>query len=291
MDHFEYREGKLFCEDVPIRAIAKKVGTPFYLYSYATFARHFNVFDSAFSEMPHVVCYSLKANPNGALLRIIAQSSGGADIVSGGELFRALSAGIPAESRTAAQMRSFLALLQKWNARVNLTASAEWEDVGPLFEEAVWAASLYPGTAATHLDIGSGAGFPALLLHIMLPHLRLDLVESRGRRCLFLETAVRDLSLETTRVFHERLESFLTRGECCWDCISWKGIRLRTRELRMLACRASPQTRFWMFHGREAAAEDPRALGEVLVLVRREACPARKGWWLSELRKSEALAE
>ena len=97
MDYFEYHEGKLFCEDVPVRAIAKKVGTPFYLYSYATFARHFNVFDGAFSEMPHVVCYSLKANPNGALLRIIAQSGGGADIVSGGELFRALNAGIPAD--------------------------------------------------------------------------------------------------------------------------------------------------------------------------------------------------
>lgn len=97
MDHFEYRDGKLFCEDVPVRAIAKKVGTPFYLYSHATFARHFNVFDGAFSQIPHIVCYSLKANPNGALLRIIAKSGGGADIVSGGELYRALGAGIPAD--------------------------------------------------------------------------------------------------------------------------------------------------------------------------------------------------
>ncbi len=97
MDYFEYRDGKLFCEDVPVKAIAKKVGTPFYLYSYATFARHFSVFDGAFSQMPHIVCYSLKANPNGALLKIIAKSSGGADIVSGGELFRALNAGIPAD--------------------------------------------------------------------------------------------------------------------------------------------------------------------------------------------------
>lgn len=97
MDHFEYRDGKLFCEDVPVRTIAKKVGTPFYLYSYATFTRHFSVFDGAFGEIPHVVCYSLKANSNGALLRIIAKSGGGADIVSGGELFRALNAGIPAD--------------------------------------------------------------------------------------------------------------------------------------------------------------------------------------------------
>ncbi len=97
MDYFEYRDGKLFCEDVPVRAIAKKVGTPFYLYSYGTFERHFRVFDGAFGQMPHIVCYSLKANPNGALLRTIAKSGGGADIVSGGELFRALNAGIPAD--------------------------------------------------------------------------------------------------------------------------------------------------------------------------------------------------
>ena len=96
MDYFEYRDGKLFCEDVSVKAIAKKVGTPFYLYSHATFARHFTVFDRAFGQMPHIVCYSLKANPNGALLRTIAGSGGGADIVSGGELFRALNAGIPA---------------------------------------------------------------------------------------------------------------------------------------------------------------------------------------------------
>jgi diaminopimelate decarboxylase len=97
MDYFEYRNGELFCENVPVKDIAKKVGTPFYLYSHATFERHFRVFDGAFSAMPHIVCYSLKANANGALLRIIAKSGGGADIVSGGELFRALNAGIPAD--------------------------------------------------------------------------------------------------------------------------------------------------------------------------------------------------
>ncbi|MEN6615066.1 MAG: diaminopimelate decarboxylase, partial [Syntrophorhabdus sp.] len=97
MDYFEYRNGELFCEDAPVKDIAKKVGTPFYLYSHATFERHFKVFDGAFGDMPHVVCYSLKANPNGALLRIVANSGGGADIVSGGELFRALNAGIPAD--------------------------------------------------------------------------------------------------------------------------------------------------------------------------------------------------
>jgi len=96
MDYFEYRNGELFCEDVPVKAVAKKVGTPFYLYSHGTFERHLRVFDGAFGEMPHIVCYSLKANPNGALLRTVAKLGGGADVVSGGELYRALEAGIPA---------------------------------------------------------------------------------------------------------------------------------------------------------------------------------------------------
>ncbi|MBP7529354.1 MAG: diaminopimelate decarboxylase [Syntrophorhabdaceae bacterium] len=97
MDYFEYRNGELFCEDVPVKAVARKVGTPFYLYSYGTFERHFQVFDGAFAGMPHLVCYSLKANSNGALVRTVAKLGGGADIVSGGELYRALEAGIPAD--------------------------------------------------------------------------------------------------------------------------------------------------------------------------------------------------
>ncbi len=97
MDYFEYRNGELFCEDVPVKAVARKVGTPFYLYSYGTFERHFRVFDGAFAGMPHLVCYSLKANSNGALVRTVAKLGGGADIVSGGELYRALEAGIPAD--------------------------------------------------------------------------------------------------------------------------------------------------------------------------------------------------
>lgn len=96
MDYFAYRNGELFCEDVPVKAVARKVGTPFYLYSHGTFERHFRVFDGAFTGMPHLVCYSLKANSNKALVRTVAKLGGGADIVSGGELYRALEAGIPA---------------------------------------------------------------------------------------------------------------------------------------------------------------------------------------------------
>ncbi len=96
MDYFEYRNGELFCEDVPVRDVAGKVGTPFYLYSYGTFERHFRVFDGAFRSIPHLACYSLKANSNGALVRTVAKLGGGADIVSGGELYRAQRGGIPA---------------------------------------------------------------------------------------------------------------------------------------------------------------------------------------------------
>jgi diaminopimelate decarboxylase len=95
MNYFKYKKGELYCENVPIKEIVKAVGTPLYIYSYRTFERHFQVFDSAFRKIPHIVCYSCKANANGSLLRTISKLGGGADIVSGGELYKALRAGIP----------------------------------------------------------------------------------------------------------------------------------------------------------------------------------------------------
>jgi diaminopimelate decarboxylase len=93
MNHFEYRNEEMFAEDVPVKRIAKEVGTPAYVYSLATLKRHFRVFDQAFAKIPHIVCFSVKANSNIALLRVFAKEGGGFDIVSGGELFRALKAG------------------------------------------------------------------------------------------------------------------------------------------------------------------------------------------------------
>lgn len=95
MNHFVYKDDDLFCEDVPIANIVEQVGTPFYLYSYATITRHFRVFEGAFNDFDHLTCFSVKSNSNLAILRIFALHGGGADIVSGGELFRALRAGIP----------------------------------------------------------------------------------------------------------------------------------------------------------------------------------------------------
>jgi diaminopimelate decarboxylase len=93
MNHFEYRDGELFAEQVPVKRIACEVGTPAYIYSLATLRRHYRVFDQAFARVPHLVCFSVKSNSNLAVLRTFAKEGGGFDIVSGGELFRALKAG------------------------------------------------------------------------------------------------------------------------------------------------------------------------------------------------------
>lgn len=96
MHDFEYKQGELYCDTVPLSRIAKELGTPCYVYSYATLIRHFRAFDRAFEDVPHIVAFAMKANSNLAILRIMAKEGGGADIVSGGELYRALKAGIPA---------------------------------------------------------------------------------------------------------------------------------------------------------------------------------------------------
>lgn len=93
MDYFEYKNGELYAESVSLRKIAKDVGTPTYVYSLATLQRHYRVFDEAFAAQPHLICFSVKANSNLAVLRVFARQGGGFDIVSGGELFRALKAG------------------------------------------------------------------------------------------------------------------------------------------------------------------------------------------------------
>ena len=97
MHHFTYKKNRLYCEDVSVAAIADEVGTPLYLYSYATISRHFSVFDNAFKDLAHLTCFSVKSNSNLAILKLLALQGGGADIVSAGELFRALRAGIPPE--------------------------------------------------------------------------------------------------------------------------------------------------------------------------------------------------
>ncbi len=97
MHHFVYRDRELYCENVPVRTIAEKVGTPFFLYSHATLERHFLIFDSAFEGLKRLVCFSAKANSNLAILKLFVNLGGGLDIVSGGELYRGLKAGFAPE--------------------------------------------------------------------------------------------------------------------------------------------------------------------------------------------------
>ena len=93
MDHFTYRNFDLCCEQVSLRSLAADIGTPAYVYSKAALLESYRAYDDAFAEVPHVVCYSIKANANLGVLATLARAGAGADIVSGGELFRALRAG------------------------------------------------------------------------------------------------------------------------------------------------------------------------------------------------------
>ncbi len=97
MNHFDYRDGVLHAEEVAIPEIAAAVGTPFYCYSTATLSRHFRVFSEAFAGLDALVCYAMKANSNQAVLKTLARLGAGADVVSEGELRRALAAGIAAD--------------------------------------------------------------------------------------------------------------------------------------------------------------------------------------------------
>jgi len=97
MHHFNYREGALFAEDVDLTALAQSVGTPFYCYSTATLERHYRVLSDAFTGVPALICYAMKANSNQSVIATLARQGAGADIVSGGELTRALKAGVAAD--------------------------------------------------------------------------------------------------------------------------------------------------------------------------------------------------
>ena len=97
MDHFELKNGELYAEDVPLAVIAREVGTPVYVYSRATLVRHARVFREALSALPHIhLAFAVKSNPNLAVLNVLKSEGYGADVVSEGEMKRALAAGIAA---------------------------------------------------------------------------------------------------------------------------------------------------------------------------------------------------
>src|ERR1700726_5118872 len=116
MNHFDYRNGVLHAEAVSLVELADAVGTPFYCYSTATLERHYRVFTDAFAGEKTLICYAMKANSNQSVLRPLARLGAGADVVSGGELKRALAAGIPSQKilfsgvgKTEAELRAALA--------------------------------------------------------------------------------------------------------------------------------------------------------------------------------------
>jgi diaminopimelate decarboxylase len=115
MDHFLYRDGALYAEDVPVAEIAATVGTPFYVYSTATLLRHFRLFDEALEGTDHLVCYAMKAASNQAILKTLAAAGAGMDVVSEGEYRRAKAAGVPCDKivfsgvgKTAEEIRTAL---------------------------------------------------------------------------------------------------------------------------------------------------------------------------------------
>ncbi len=157
MHHFQYREGALFAEDVDVTGLAERVGTPFYVYSAATLRRHVRVMREAFEGIPTLVAYAMKANSNQAVLKVIAGEGAGADVVSGGELERAVAAGISADKivfsgvgKTVREMRRGIALGIKC---FNLESEPELER---LSEIAAAMGKVAPDSVRINPDVGAG---------------------------------------------------------------------------------------------------------------------------------------
>jgi len=194
---------------------------------------------------------------------------------------------IKPDSDEGLKLQAYLSLLKKWNPRVNLTANISWKALEPLFREGIWAAAKYPADFRTHLDIGSGAGFPALILRVFNENMELELVESRGKKCAFLETAAWEMGLKGTRVHTKRLEDLLAKNvpeNKTWDCVSWKAIRLACRDLLRLRRHTNENSKLWMFHGREAAVEDSLTFDAEFILSEKLPVPEQKESFLSIYR-------
>jgi len=195
---------------------------------------------------------------------------------------------IKPDSEPALKLKAYLSLLEKWNPRVNLTANIEWNALEQLFREGIWAAAKYPADFRSHLDIGSGAGFPAIILRVFNAEMKLELVESRSKKGAFLETVAWELGLTGTHVHVARLDDVLTACEPqkkIWDCVSWKAIRLASRDLLCLRNHVCENARFWMFHGKEIAVEGgDRMFDTNFILADKHPVPEQKESFLSIYR-------
>jgi diaminopimelate decarboxylase len=146
MDHFQYRDGQLYCEDVNVDDLAGRVGTPCYVYSRKTFERHLDEISRAFAELSPMVCYSIKSCGNVQIVKLLAERGAGMDVVSGGELHRARTAGVPMNKivyagvgKTDAEIRQALEAGIGW---FNVESEAEFENISAI------ARSMNAGTRA-----------------------------------------------------------------------------------------------------------------------------------------------
>ncbi|MEO6042053.1 MAG: diaminopimelate decarboxylase, partial [Croceibacterium sp.] len=166
MDHFQLKDGELYAEDVPLARIADEVGTPVYVYSRATLERHARVFREALSGLgPVHVAYAVKANPNLAVLRVMHREGFGADVVSGGELARALAAGMAPHdvvfSGVGKQRHEFVRGLDAGIGQFNLESEEEGTELSAIAaargERARCALRVNPDVdAGTHDKISTG---------------------------------------------------------------------------------------------------------------------------------------
>jgi len=196
---------------------------------------------------------------------------------------------IPLDSRPAECMMMYLSLIEKWNAKINLTGSSDWESIGFLFEEGIWADQFYGKNISRHLDIGSGAGFPAIILKILNPLVTLELVESREKRAVFLETVLAELHIKNAKVSNCRIEQYLRKCmKGSWDCISWKGIRLSSECLQLLKSICEANSQLWMFHGNILAAENPENMKKLFDMRQCERFPGKISWFLSVFHVKQA---
>ena len=166
MDHFEFRDGVMHAEDLPLSVIAEAVGTPVYVYSRATLERHARVFKAALAHLPHAhIAFAIKANPNLAVLKVMQREGLGADVVSGGELARALAAGMPGAdivfSGVGKQAHEMIQGLEAGIGQFNLESEEEGIELAAIAKArgqvAVCALRVNPDVdAGTHDKISTG---------------------------------------------------------------------------------------------------------------------------------------
>lgn len=189
--------------------------------------------------------------------------------------------GMPLDAAAIDGLERYAGLLRRWARRLNLTASPDWARIGPLLHEAVWAAASCKVRPRAHLDIGTGAGFPAIPIQLVCPAGQLDLVEPRWKRAVFLEAVASELGLTEVRVHAARLADLLVVRSPRWDRVSWKGIRVASDDLEVLAQCLLPRAEIWVFHGVELPVEDAAWFESRFPLQRRSRVPGRDRSWLS----------